>query len=96
MGAGLMAPCAFAQAVSGTILGDVRDATGARVPGATVSLVHTVTGFARTLTTDATGGYTAPSLPTGTYRVSAEHTGFRKVLVSTTTRWIRSLSSNSN
>jgi hypothetical protein len=82
IGAGLMATEALAQAVSGTILGEVKDATGAAVPGATVSLVHAGTGFTRTLATDAKGEYTAPSLPTGTYGVSAELTGFKKAIFS--------------
>ena len=56
-------PPARAQAVSGTILGDVKDASGAVVPGATVSLVHAGTGFTRTLATDAKGAYTAPVAP---------------------------------
>ena len=55
-----------AQAVSGTILGTVKDASGAVVPGATVTLVNAGTGFSRTVVTDASGEYTAPSLPTGT------------------------------
>jgi hypothetical protein len=77
IGAGLVPPSAFAQSVSGTILGDVRDPTGAALPGARVSLVHADTGFTRTLASDANGEYTAPSLPTGTYSVSAALTGFR-------------------
>jgi hypothetical protein len=68
-----------AQAVSGTVLGTVRDASGAAVPGATVTLVQTETGYSRTVTSDAQGEYTAPSLPTGTYTVSGELTGFKKV-----------------
>ena len=69
---------ASAQAVSGTILGTVRDTSGAAVPGATVTLVQTSTGYSRSLVTDAQGEYTAPSLPTGSYTVSAEITGFKK------------------
>ena len=98
VGAGLMAPYAFAQAVSGTILGDVRDATGAVVPGATVSLVHTGTGFTRTLATDAKGEYTAPSLPTGTYSVSAELDGLPEASPSRTcgSAWTRRCGSTSS
>ena len=55
IGAGLAPPCASAQSVSGTILGDVRDPNGAGVPGARVSLVHVETGFTRTLASDANG-----------------------------------------
>ncbi len=71
-----------AQAVSGTILGLVKDSSGAAMPGATVTLVHTGTGLTRTVVTDAKGEYTAPSLPTGSYTVSAEIAGFKKVSLS--------------
>ena len=74
----LPAPLA-AQAVSGTILGVVKDTSGAVVPGATVTLVNTGTGLTRTVVSDAKGDYSAPSLPTGTYTVSAEMSGFKKV-----------------
>jgi hypothetical protein len=70
---------AAGQAVSGTILGDVVDTTGAVIPGANVTLVNTGTGFSRTVMTDSKGEYTAPSIPTGTYTVTAEMTGFKKV-----------------
>jgi len=67
-----------AQAVSGTILGVVRDSSGAVIPGATVTITNTGTGLVRTVVTDPQGEYSAPSLPTGTYSVSAELTGFKK------------------
>jgi hypothetical protein len=70
---------AHAQAVSGTILGLVHDSTGAVVPGATVVLVNTGTGLTRTVISNAQGEYTAPQLPTGTYNVSGEMSGFKKV-----------------
>src|SRR3989442_2172184 len=71
-----------AQAVSGTILGLVKDSSGAAMPGATVTLVQTETGLTRTVQTDPKGEYTATSLPTGTYTVSAEISGFKKVSLS--------------
>jgi hypothetical protein len=71
-------PQAVAQAVSGTILGTVKDPSGGAVPGATVTLVQTGTGYSRSAVTNQLGEYTAPSLPTGTYTVSAELTGFKK------------------
>ena len=74
----LAPPPAGAQAVSGTILGFVKDSTGAVVPGATVTLVNTGTGYSRSVVTDASGEYTAPLIPTGTYTVTAELTGFKK------------------
>src|SRR5437867_7767828 len=78
----LMPASVGAQAVSGTILGLVKDSSGAAMPGATVTLVQTETGLTRTLLTDSKGEYTAPSLPTGTYTVSAEISGFKKVSLS--------------
>ncbi len=70
---------ADAQSVTGTILGTIKDSSGAVVPGATVVLVNTGTGANRTAITNAQGEYTAPNLPTGTYSVSAEMSGFKKV-----------------
>src|SRR5262245_30476974 len=70
---------AHAQAFSGTILGTVTDSTGSVVPGATVTIVNTGTGLTRTVTTEASGEFTAPQVPTGKYSVTAELTGFKKV-----------------
>jgi Carboxypeptidase regulatory-like domain len=70
---------AAGQAVTGTILGRVADTSGAVIPGAKVTVTQTETGFTRTLTTDAKGEYTAPSVPTGTYTVTGELTGFKTV-----------------
>ncbi len=69
----------LAQAVSGTILGQVKDSSGAVIPGATVTLVNTGTGFSRTVVSNSQGEFTVPLIPTGTYNVTAELTGFRKV-----------------
>ncbi len=76
-----MPPRAHAQAVTGTILGTVRDGSGAAVPGATVTLSNAGTGFVRTVVSDSAGEYSAPQLPTGTYIVAAELSGFKKVSV---------------
>src|SRR2546423_14571506 len=70
-----------AQAVTGTILGTVHDQSGGALPGASVTLANSNTGFTRTVTTDARGEYTAPLMPTGTYVVSAEMGGFKKVSI---------------
>jgi carboxypeptidase family protein len=80
--ASLLPRLAAAQAVTGTILGTVTDSTGAAVPGATVTLTNVGTGQARTLVTDSVGEYTAPSLPTGTYRLVSELPGFKSVTIS--------------
>jgi hypothetical protein len=75
----LMPTPAAGQAVTGTILGRVADTSGAVIPGAKVVVVQTETGFSRTLITDSKGEYTAPSIPTGTYTVTGELTGFKSV-----------------
>jgi len=72
---------AWAQAVTGTILGTVRDATGAALPHATVTLTHVATGLTRTANTGAAGAFAAPLLPTGAYTVSAEAPSFKKTSV---------------
>src|SRR4051794_4243996 len=69
------------QAVSGTILGSVRDATGASIRGANVTILNTETGLTRATATDDGGDYTAPSLPPGVYTVSVESQGFKKTSV---------------
>lgn len=76
----LLAPrLLHAQAVTGTILGTVSDNSGAVMPGVTVVVTHTDMDRSRTYVTDANGEYTAPSIPTGTYTVNAELTGFKSV-----------------
>ena len=73
---------AFAQAVTGTLLGTVTDTTGAVVAGAKVTVTNQNTGFARTVKTDAIGEYTVASIPTGVYTVLAEMDGFKATALS--------------
>src|SRR5262245_50135803 len=75
----LLPRSAAAQAVTGTILGAITDASGAVMPGATVTLTNTGTGLVRVVTTDNNGEYPVPSLPTGKYAVKAELSGFKTV-----------------
>jgi hypothetical protein len=77
----LVPPPLAAQAVTGTVLGTVRDSSGGALAGATVTLVNEGTGFSRSVATDTSGEYTAPLMPTGTYIVSCEMSGFKKVSV---------------
>src|SRR5712691_13051347 len=67
----------FAQANFGRILGTVTDQTGAVLPSATVSIIDTQRGLARTLTTDQAGEYNAPNLIPGTYTVRVAVQGFK-------------------
>ena len=76
------ASAALAQSVSGTILGTVTDSSGAIVAGAKVTILNEGTALTRTVTSDANGEYTAPSLPTGTYTVMSEMSGFKALALS--------------
>jgi hypothetical protein len=69
----------FAQGNYGRILGTVTDQSGAVIAGATVSVIDTQRGLARTLTTDQAGEYNAPNLIPGTYTVRVESKGFQTV-----------------
>src|SRR5215210_6932397 len=81
--AAISAPAdALAQSVSGTILGTVTDASGSVMGNAKVTVVNEGTGFTRTVTADANGEYTVPSLPTGRYTVTSEMTGFKAMALS--------------
>jgi hypothetical protein len=73
---------AGAQAVTGTLLGTVTDSTGAVVTGAKVTVTNQNTGLTRTVTTDAAGEYTVPSIPTGVYTVLVEMQGFKATALS--------------
>ena len=70
-----------AQTFRGTILGTVRDTSGAAVSAATVSVKNTGTGLLRTVNTDDDGNYSAPELPIGTYSVTVEKSGFKVAVV---------------
>ena len=66
--------------VTATISGNVEDATGAAVGGATVTVKNVETGVTRTVTTDETGNYRLLSLPLGLQEVRAEKPGFRSAV----------------
>src|SRR6266852_1423307 len=69
-----------AQAVRATILGVVRDATGATMPGATVEVRNVGTGVAQSVVTNEQGRYNTPDLAIGTYEVQASLSGFQRVV----------------
>jgi hypothetical protein len=68
-----------AQAVKGTLLGTVLDASGAAVPSAKAVIVDVNRGLSREASTNDSGQYSFPNLEAGVYRVSVEATGFQKV-----------------
>jgi hypothetical protein len=58
------------------IVGEVRDATHAVVPGATVIITNRETGLRRSAQTDAAGRFNFPQLKPGAYSVKVEAQGF--------------------
>ena len=72
---------ASAQSISTAQLkGQVKDPTGAAIPGATVIASDSSKGFTRTSVTDAGGNYTLVQLPPGNYTITATFTGFSKLV----------------
>lgn len=76
----LMAPhLALAQASSSTLVGTVKDSSGAVMPGVTVTARNLETGESRTTVTADDGGYRVSNIPRGRYEVVAELEGFKVV-----------------
>jgi len=67
-----------AQAVNGTIVGTVTDASGATVANAQVTITLTGQSTVHTAVTNESGNFTEPDLPSGTYTVSVVAQGFKK------------------
>jgi hypothetical protein len=66
----------YAQTVDTVILGTVTDASGAVVPGATVTVLSSATGVAKAAATNAQGEFEVRYLTPGTYDVSVQASGF--------------------
>src|SRR5687768_3210754 len=73
----LLLTSATAWAQTAEVSGRVTDESGAVLPGVTVTVTQTDTGFTRTVVTDGTGTYVMPNLPTGPYRLEVSLQGFR-------------------
>ena len=66
-----------AQALYGSLVGNVTDETGAALPGATVTVTQTGTSLTREIVTNETGSYNVPNLLPGTYQVDVKLAGFQ-------------------
>ena len=67
---------AWAQATA-ALNGRVTDQSGAVLPGVTVTVTQTETGFTRSVVTDGDGTYVIPNLPLGPYQLEMTLQGFR-------------------
>ncbi|HEV3062320.1 MAG TPA: TonB-dependent receptor [Vicinamibacterales bacterium] len=77
----LCVPSALAQFDTASVLGTVRDASGAVVPDAKVTLTNTATGVSTSRMSNAEGLYEIVTVQPGTYVVTAEKAGFSIALV---------------
>ena len=66
----------YAQTL-GTITGEVKDSSGASIPGSTVTAQNVATNAVRTQASNNAGAFTFPALPPGVYLVKAELEGFK-------------------
>jgi hypothetical protein len=76
----ILAIAAYAQTDRGSITGLIIDPGGSPVPGANVVVLNLATGGRFPTTSTETGSYTVPSLPSGAYSVSVEHSGFKQFI----------------
>jgi hypothetical protein len=66
--------------VSASIIGTVKDTSGAVVNGATITVTSLETGAMRSVITDDAGNFRVLSLPLGPQEVKAEKNGFKSVV----------------
>ena len=70
----------WAQMPTATVLGVVKDATGAVVPSASLTARNLETGQTRRAVAGTDGSYRLSALPVGIYEIRAEQPGFRAAL----------------
>ncbi len=66
----LLAPAAYAQFDTATVLGTVTDSAGSAIPGATITLKNSATGVTVTAQTDENGNYQFFNVKIGPYQVN--------------------------
>jgi hypothetical protein len=69
-----------AQDANGRIFGTIYDQQGAVIAATQVTVTNTATQIVRNAVTDSQGYFQVLALPIGSYKVKAEHTGFRTVI----------------
>jgi len=71
----------FAQAGASSITGRVIDASGALIPGATVTITDTTTKISQTTQTNSAGLYLFNEAPSGAVDITVSHEGFNKAVI---------------
>src|SRR5262245_36238185 len=66
------------SAATATILGVVKDTSGALIPGVSITVKHTETGQTRTAISSEVGDYNVPLLPVGAYELTTTMPGFKQ------------------
>ena len=72
---------AYGQSTFGTVLGTVKDPSGASIPRAKVTLTNTGTSAVRSVTSDANGAYQFANIDVGNYQITVDASGFQKASV---------------
>jgi hypothetical protein len=72
----LAGPCALAQNITSTLVGQVADTSGAVIADAQVTASNMQTGVSFHATTDSSGTYSVPDLLAGLYQVTVSKQGF--------------------
>src|SRR5213080_3964710 len=68
----------FAQTATATIVGVVKDTSGALIPGVSITIKHTDTGQTRNAISSESGDYNVPLLPIGAYEITTAMPGFKQ------------------
>src|SRR5437016_13868269 len=68
----------LAQGSTASILGVVKDTSGALVPGVTITIKNTESGLSRAVVSSENGGYNMPLLPVGPYELTTNMPGFKQ------------------
>src|SRR4051812_9337896 len=72
----LLCSVAIAQVSTSSITGQVEDATGALVSGASITVTNEDTGVTYTIKSSSAGTYAVSSVPPGNYTVTVSRAGF--------------------
>jgi hypothetical protein len=78
----ILAGSLLAQTTQGGIVGTIRDQKGASIAGVSVTVTSTATGLQRETKTADNGIFRVMALPTGTYQIKAEASGFATTVTS--------------